>query len=353
MFRSVQNVSRDRDWLGPVALIVAVHVLLCRLLVGTLPLFGYALLAYVGLAMVGVARFLWALWRMYRAGEQSPLRESLELVRRNARRILAVVAGVQLFAIGSGAFTTLKIAIPELVPFWADRPLTALETIGSVRPWQVTHALLGWATPAIDVVYASWLPVHAVAFYSVLASRPSPLKTQAVVSFALAWLMLGSLAAILFSSVGPIFYDRVFGAAQYGELMAALQDAPIASRTAAKLWAFHQSGAAALAMGISAMPSQHVAIALWMALVLKATRFAAVGWLYFALICLGSVHLGWHYASDSIAGAVGMLLIWRWAGGWAGSKAKRGASGGSSNGGLDDRPPAPLAIPPAPTGDRP
>ena len=68
----------------------------------------------------------------------------------------------------------------------------------------------------------------------------------------------------------------------------------------------------AMGSGISAMPSMHVALA---------TLFALVGWrtnrwvgiattLFAVIIQIGSVHLGWHYAIDGYAGAVGMIVIW-------------------------------------------
>ena len=68
--------------------------------------------------------------------------------------------------------------------------------------------------------------------------------------------------------------------------------------------------------GISAVPSVHVAISLWMWLVARdlAPRFALTALVYFALVWVGSVQLGWHFASDGMAGVVGMLAVWRLAG---------------------------------------
>jgi drug/metabolite transporter (DMT)-like permease len=58
------------------------------------------------------------------------------------------------------------------------------------------------------------------------------------------------------------------------------------------------------------MPSIHVACAVWLALVLR----IPVAWVYPALIFLGSVILGWHYASDGIVAAFGALVCWALAG---------------------------------------
>src|SRR5262245_29974527 len=64
--------------------------------------------------------------------------------------------------------------------------------------------------------------------------------------------------------------------------------------------------------GISAMPSMHNATTLLFATAaFKVNRVA--GWLlsvHAALIFLGSIHLGWHYAVDSYLAWPLMLLVW-------------------------------------------
>jgi membrane-associated phospholipid phosphatase len=68
--------------------------------------------------------------------------------------------------------------------------------------------------------------------------------------------------------------------------------------------------------GISAMPSVHVAMA---------TLFAIggfvmhrwIGWLmtaYAILIWIGSIYLGWHYATDGIVGASMTIGLWKLSG---------------------------------------
>ena len=64
------------------------------------------------------------------------------------------------------------------------------------------------------------------------------------------------------------------------------------------------------------MPSIHVAISLWIVLVVRA-MVPKLTWLataYFVLIWIGSVQLGWHYVSDGLVGALGMWGIWWLAG---------------------------------------
>ena len=57
----------------------------------------------------------------------------------------------------------------------------------------------------------------------------------------------------------------------------------------------------------------HVAIAVLFALWLQTYRKLAVttaGWCYAAVIYLGSIHLGWHYASDGIISGLFVVGVW-------------------------------------------
>ena len=92
------------------------------------------------------------------------------------------------------------------------------------------------------------------------------------------------------------------------------------------MWASFASARPGLVAGISAVPSLHVAISLWIFLVARSLdrRAAALAFAYFVVMWIASVQLGWHYAVDGLAGALGMLLVWRISG------AVVASSGGSS-----------------------
>jgi hypothetical protein len=73
---------------------------------------------------------------------------------------------------------------------------------------------------------------------------------------------------------------------------------------------------------MSAMPSIHVAIAVWMWLTARSLSPAAApaALAYAVFIWIASVQLGWHYASDGLAGAFGMVAVW-----WIAQKLTSGA----------------------------
>jgi hypothetical protein len=172
-------------------------------------------------------------------------------------------------------------------------------------PWRISQTLFGWATPAIDAIYATFLPVHMVSVLAVLCLRPSDLKTRALFSLALTWLILGVGCAYLLSSMGPIFVDPLIADTLRGS-------APLATSWADMLKAAYENDIPLAVNGISAMPSMHVALTFWLAMIVKDTRLAPLAWTYLALIGLGSVHLGWHYLSDGIVAVAGVLALWRY-----------------------------------------
>ena len=315
--RARARPGSDLDWLVPMTIAAATQIALWwfawRMGLARPPLFQvYGILGCTVLVSGGLAVFLFRLIQMMRRRERSPLARSAQWLRENAPRIFMAVLAVQISSAAAAAFAALKSALPSVTPFWLDHGLASAELrLVGIHPWELSHWLFGWATPAVDLVYFSWIFAQMLAFYAILVLKPSPLKTRALVSYSYAWLILGVGGAYLLSSAGPIFYDRIFGGSEFAGLHAALRDAPMAQHAASKLWEAYSLRQIGVASGISAMPSLHVALALWLALILKGSRAAILGWLYFALICLGSVHLGWHYASDGVVGAIGFGLIWR------------------------------------------
>jgi hypothetical protein len=226
-------------------------------------------------------------------------------------------------------FTFYKSAISYLHPYGWDVRLTHLDAWlhGGIQPWVWLQPVLGHPliTGAINFFYNLWFfIVYAVLILQAFDTHNKRLRMRFYLSFLLTWILLGSVAATAFSSLGPCYDPGIAhhvgpysGLMQY--LYRANETIPIwALDTQQMLWRDYQHNRTGLGSGISAMPSVHVA---------TATLLALFGWqysrpygialtLFAVIIFLGSIHLGWHYAVDGYAAILGTLTIWWGVGRW-------------------------------------
>jgi len=293
--------GEDRAWLTVMAAVTAVEFAwwMVAWSVGIAP-FPY-LLTYVALAFAGLACALALRWA------SQP--------RTAVSNWPSIVVATILVGIGASLFLPLKYAIPKLVPFWLDEPLASAErSLFGADPWLVLNHFFGWAAAPMDRLYGLWLPTQSFFLFTVVTQPPSARKSRALIAYVLTWFLLGVVAAIVCSSAGPLFHDRIFALAKFAGLRETLQNrgAWVVLAESDKMWTSFASGRPGMVAGISAVPSIHVAISVWIFLVVRETapRFAPYAFVYAALIWIGSVQLGWHYVADGLAGALGMLAIW-------------------------------------------
>jgi PAP2 superfamily len=194
-------------------------------------------------------------------------------------------------------------------------------------PWRVTHRIFGTvsATKFFDLMYSFWMilmygfPGIVIACFADIA-----LRTRLIGSWIASWVFVGGLGAWAFASAGPCYYTALVGPhASFADLNARL--AVLLSQAKAQdilinaldfqprlLAAFHAGGYAP-AGGISAMPSMHLAMATLF--VIAAVQIHRIlGWImsvYWVLIWIGSIHLGWHYAADGLVAGGMMIAIWQ------------------------------------------
>ncbi|HJR23088.1 MAG TPA: phosphatase PAP2 family protein [Dongiaceae bacterium] len=231
------------------------------------------------------------------------------------------------------SFSLIKALIPAVVPYYLDPFLHAADRAihFGQDPWALLHPVLGHpvVTYLIDRIYALWLFVMYFALLlQITSTSDRRRRMHFLLSSMLAWIVLGCVAATLLSSVGPCYFGKVVGAPDtYAPLMAYLREtvqqtplldlgAPpelIAVRVQDLLWDYYQQNDIGLGRGISAAPSLHVASTWLMARMFQTygRRAAIAGWSFFALILVGSVHLGWHYALDGYISIVGAWALWR------------------------------------------
>ena len=223
------------------------------------------------------------------------------------------------------SFAGLKDQIPHIEPFSWDQTFMQWDrALGFGRlPWEwiqplVDHPLV---MSALSFNYDLWFLIMFVClFWQAFAAKNGLLRMQFLLAFAFAWFIGGNVLAVIFSSAGPCFYGHFFHHDPYAPQMAALRAMslhwPIWSvHVKDVLWQAYLTGTGNVS-GISAMPSMHV---------MSSVLLALLGWctnkwlgvaltLFTALIAIGAVALGWHYAVDAIAGAGLGLAFWMFAG---------------------------------------
>jgi hypothetical protein len=209
--------------------------------------------------------------------------------------------------------------VPRIQEFHADVVLADIDAwlhLGDA--WQHLHAI----TTAhrfirlLDTFYSYlYLITLAIVVIWVAWRRPDALRARFFTALMLCWILLGTVVAVAASSGGPIFWDRIVGDQRFEPLTAALESArPLwVLVLRERLWTSYLTGVDALASGIAAFPSLHLAMPTLYALYARAAGSSYLAGL-FALITVttmfGSVYLGWHYAIDGYAGIAGAGVIW-------------------------------------------
>jgi hypothetical protein len=248
------------------------------------------------------------------AWERFPFRPSLRHVTRFCVCLIA-------YALFLNVFVGFKSAIPIFHPFAWDGLFTGLDRLLFLGhdPWRVLQPLVGQPaiTKALDALYYAWFPFNLliVAWFGWMEDGWE--RRRFFLAYLLTWAVLGNLVALVFSSVGPCFYELVAGTpGPYAELMTYLRGVDsthglTALEVQAMLLNDYHSGEMHPIEGIAAMPSLHVAVPfLFMFLTVRRNRLLAVGFgLYGLAILLGSIHLGWHYLVDGYAAILGVWAI--------------------------------------------
>ena len=233
--------------------------------------------------------------------------------------VLLVIALLPLFM---NAFGSWKAAIPQLQPFAWDASFMRLDRLlhGGADPWRLLEPLLRrpWLVSAWDYGYTLFIPVQTAVVLWQVWNEDHRERHRFLIAYVLTWILLGTVAAIGFSSAGPCFYGEVVGGPDpfvpLFELLGAVHAVhPLGALEAQQvLWASHTRGMAIPFTGISAMPSMHVALPMLFVLVAWRhggyLRLLFLAYLGFNLV--GSVLLGWHYAVDGYAGMLGAAVIW-------------------------------------------
>jgi hypothetical protein len=295
-------------WIFPAIAILCVEYLVA-LLIGLKVGFSYEIsfrnFAIIGAAVATVGITMAAVWQLFclwREGEEHPSRRIL------GRLPWAFGVGVMLVAAQFAVLNWTKVMMPPAVGFWADPALAEIDALlFGQDPWRISHQLFGQFTHLIDRIYGLWAPFYISFLIFLLYLPASTAKAQVMISYFLIK-ACGALGQYLGASAGPVFYELL----DLGDRFRDLPISPWVGVTREYLWNDYLKSGGNLGGGISAMPSMHVAVVLWIALAGRTflPRLQVIGWAYFAAILIGSVHTGWHYAVDGIVSCAFVLVAW-------------------------------------------
>ncbi len=246
----------------------------------------------------------------------------------SGKRLLQAIPVLLIFPIFFAIFSSFKYQIPELMPFIFDPFFVAADGFihGGRQPWEILQPVIGFAvmTFIIGCVYKFWfLTKFCVLYWQAFSTSQPMVRAQFFIATLLTWIINGSLFALLFSSAGPVFFDRLYpdAANPYHDLMAYLRavnevlpvwDLPVQEF----LWQKYTDNSFATFAGISAFPSIHVSYAFLFLLAARhyGRAYSVFFTAFFIFTLIGSIHLGWHYAIDGYFGILTTWLIWIWSG---------------------------------------
>lgn len=246
--------------------------------------------------------------------------------RVSKRRIVGTFVVLLWWLVFVRLFDTLKAYIPVVFPFHWDRLFMEIDRVlhGGVHPWELVHGLFGghFATVVIDEIYFSWYFIVLVMLVWAAWSGNREARLRFFIALSTVQFGLGNVMALVGSSAGPIYYDRIVSnlppaGGPYTRLVEHLESVDASASLhmwsiQQGLWAHYQALPDSETGSIAAMPSIHVAVVVLFALALRDTHWVLSGlmWIYAGMTLVGSVYLGWHYAIDGYAAILAVLLIW-------------------------------------------
>lgn len=276
----------------------------------------YLAAAFVTLPAVMV---IWAgasFVQVVRTGTDTPSRELWNRFSYHGPMLLLAVVIFPLFL---AAFTICKSSIPILVGFGWDQAFARADVyLLGMDAWRLTHRWIGpEETVYLESVYVIVWGV-ALAFVApliaLMASRRS--AGRFFLAMILTWTLGGLIYATVFASAGPVFAqlsDLALGrhfAALRQNLASSLPPTSMIRGTQHYLQSAAPFRYVVKGGGISAMPSMHVAVATIYVLASRRSPLAAPALLFWGLVVIASVHFGYHYLVDGIAGTLIAVACW-------------------------------------------
>jgi len=214
-----------------------------------------------------------------------------------------------------------KTNIPNLAAYSWDHYFAEVDRalFFGYDPWVLSHMIFNHyeLTKFIDNIYVVWFVVQQFGLlYIAFLPLRSRLRLTFLISFCLNWILGGVVLAIMLPAAGPVYMEALYGDPMFRPLTDLLhQQSRFVSLQALAIQELLWDGLTKPdvdPLGISAFPSLHVEAAVSFACLGFAVD-RRVGWLlsvFSGFIFIGSVHLGWHYAIDGVAGVILAIVFW-------------------------------------------
>jgi len=230
------------------------------------------------------------------------------------RNLFDLIKVVLLLKITLLLYCNIKQAIPFINGNIYDSQLLFIDKIIhlGLNPNILSVKFFGneYTSGTIDRIYISWymLQPMILAYFAIIPNRQ--LHIRFFTSYFAMWI-LGGISALIIPSMGPIYISPEW----FAEL-----NMPFARRLQQMLLKHYEAALANpdkykvfIYEGIAAFPSLHVGIVAVFAFFLwKVNRKVGIAmFMYVALIQIGSVLLGWHYAIDGYF-AIGLAYGFYW-----------------------------------------
>jgi hypothetical protein len=239
-------------------------------------------------------------------------------------RLIFSIPVIIIIPIVYSVYSSFKRLIPEIHYFQFDAVFCSIDRslFVGVAPWQLLQPIIGypWVTVAVDWLYHDvWLyMLLLMVLWHAQGKHSLKIRVRFFVSYILVWAIIGNLLAVLMSSAGPCYFDRITGlVSPYKPLFDYLQKINNYNTLSSlvlqeKLWSGFAHNYFDYGGGISAMPSLHVATSTLFALSARniSPLLSKLLFIYASIVLIGSVHLGWHYAVDGLFSVPCTILIW-------------------------------------------
>lgn len=265
-------------------------------------------------------------------GERQPLKRfagRVKLAYIYRSKLISAFVLLSAISIFMSSYSTMKSLIPIVNMFYLD------DLLHQANLWiflghQPGLSIVKWLDNPfylfiINFNYNLWFFLMWFIVVYFLIAKKSTNRTSFFISWIGCWGLLGAVLAMLLSSAGPVYVEKLDPTnLTYQPLMLLLQEKHswlveqgwpglFSLNTQELLWLAYTENLEMLGSGISAMPSLHVSIAVLMALSMREeNKFISYFlWFFTVIIFIGSFALGWHYFLDGIVGAPLTYLIWK------------------------------------------